>query len=81
MTVKEDEMRFRAAVLAQYDRPDPPLHVRDIAEQVGLHSKRAEYICQKWTEKGWWDYGVSPTSGWLTDKGRVEMRILLFAYT
>jgi hypothetical protein len=30
---------------------------------------QGDYILDKWTRKGWWEYGVSARSGWLTPKG------------
>lgn len=31
----------------------------------------------KWTRKGWWDYGVTLRSGWLTKRGFEALRAAL----
>ncbi len=38
------------------------------AEWAELSSRWA-YVLDKWTRKGWWEYGVSLRTGWLTDAG------------
>lgn len=48
----------------------PGVMLRDVATQLRIHPKRAAYICDKWTSKGWYDYGVNVLCGWLTDKGK-----------
>ena len=35
-----------------------------------INVKRCLYILDKWVSKGWFEYGVSLGTGWLTDKGR-----------
>lgn len=48
-------------------------------EQTGLFDEtcadiappnRVLYVLEKWYRKGWWDYGVSLRSGWLTPDGK-----------
>lgn len=41
----------------------------DVYERLGMNRKRAEYLCQKWVDKGWMECGVSARTGWLTDEG------------
>lgn len=69
--VKPDEMALRAAVLA--DRKSQPhtsgTFLDELAQGLGIPDSRSYYIGSKWTDKGWWDYGVSLRSGWLTPKG------------
>lgn len=36
-----------------------------------MHPKRLNYLLEKWTSKGWFDYGVSARTGWLTPLGLV----------
>ena len=50
----------------------PKLRARDIINQTDfyMHYKRAWYLLDKWSCKGWCDYGVSLDLGWLTDKGK-----------
>jgi len=43
---------------------------RDVAKRLGMNENRAWYILEKWANKGWLEYGVSPFYGWLTDKGK-----------
>lgn len=31
---------------------------------------------EKWTKKGYWEYGVTLRSGWLTDRGREVLRVV-----
>ena len=44
-------------------------YVRSIVHRLGMNEKRAAYICDKWTRKGWYNYGVNVLAGWLTDEG------------
>jgi len=34
-----------------------------------VHHKRAWYLLEKWSDKGWYDYGVSLDMGWITEEG------------
>lgn len=50
-----------------------------LADDVGwacplgpIHPKRVQDILYKWSDKGWWNYGVSARTGWLTEKGLAE---------
>ena len=36
---------------------------------IGIHHKRCRYFLDKWSDKDWYDYGVSVDLGWLTNKG------------
>lgn len=38
-----------------------------------LLTKRQYYILDKWTRKGWWEYGVSLRSGWMTQEGIIAL--------
>jgi len=41
----------------------------EIAQSIGMPYKRARYILQnKWICKGWYEYGVSWGTGWLTEE-------------
>ena len=45
--------------------PHPGLgRVEAVTDALGIPLKRREYWLQKWSDKGWWNYGVSPRSGW-----------------
>lgn len=61
--MKEDERTLMKA-LATEGR-----HTRDVVDDLGMNHKRAAYILEKWTDKGWWDYGVSVMAGWFTERG------------
>jgi len=47
-------------------RNHPELFTRTVIEQLHMNKKRAAYILEKWTERGWYDYGVNVFAGWLT---------------
>lgn len=44
-----------------------------VAERLDIDWARAEYLLEKWTKLGWWDWGVSLRSGWLTDAAPQEL--------
>lgn len=47
-------------------------------EALGLmHDNRLYSILDKWTNKGWIDYGVSVRYAWLTDEGKAALRARL----
>jgi hypothetical protein len=43
---------------------------RDAGERLGIHPKRVAALCEKWTSKGHYEYGVTMDLGWLTATGR-----------
>lgn len=68
--MKEDERQFLVTLAAE--RPCQLAigpYATDIGKRLGMHWKRAEYLLDKWTGKGWWECGVTLRSGWLTEKG------------
>ena len=65
--MKADEREFMFKVA-----DNQHLTPRAIAAMLNMNPKRSWYLCQKWTDKGWYDYGVSVDTGWLTPQG-VEM--------
>lgn len=65
--MKEDEMQLLSEIQARLQCGEKP-YIREVVASIGLNEKRAAYICQKWAEKGWYDYGVSVLAGWLTEK-------------
>ena len=50
----------------------PKYNVREIINrpEFPIHHKRAWYLLRKWSDKGWYDYGVTLDLGWLTDEGK-----------
>ena len=68
--MKDDEKRLllelqRLCSGATLDSP----YVREVVRELGINENRAAYICEKWTVKGWYDYGVNVLAGWLTPEG------------
>ena len=45
------------------------LSPRDGGHKIGTHPKRVEKLCWKWTDRGWYEYGVAADLGWLTERG------------
>lgn len=58
--MKADEQALREAVL----KGELP---RAAGERLGIPSKRVVYLCIKWSGQGWYDYGVAPDCGFLTE--------------
>jgi len=67
--MKEDERKFMIDVLYRCHRDFTP---RDLINEDGfpMHYKRAWYLLEKWSDKGWYDYGVTSDLGWLTNEGK-----------
>lgn len=34
-----------------------------------MHHRRLYRVLEKWADRGWWEYGVSLRTGWLTRAG------------
>ena len=60
--IKKDEIVFKKEVIARNRLGQET--VRDIGIRLGMDSKRVCYLCQKWSDKGWYEYGVSVDLGW-----------------
>jgi hypothetical protein len=73
MRPRPDEIQFRAAILAIYEAGGHP-YAGALAQALGIPGKRARYLCEKWEDKGWWESGVSPLAGWLTEAGLLRWR-------
>lgn len=67
--MKPDEKAFLLKLAAERPMQTMGKFATDVAAEIGMHVKRAEYLLQKWTDKGWFNYGVSARSGWLTEAG------------
>lgn len=78
---KPDELLFLKLLLARCRRVDnhPPEKPREIINhpEFPLPPKRAWYLLEKFTGRGWYDYGTSLDLGWLTEKGVAEITALL----
>lgn len=59
--MKPDELALINIVLGV---PSPTI------DQMRDASPRWAYLLQKWTRRGFWEYGVSLPTGWLTAAGR-----------
>lgn len=49
---------------------------RDIINQENfyMHYKRAWYLLEKWSRKGWYEWGVTMDLGWITPEGIEEAK-------
>ena len=69
--MKEDEKQLLLKI--RKERPLPPKGENKFAteygDELGIHPKRTEYLLGKWTDRDWWEYGVTVRTGWLTEKG------------
>ena len=61
--IKADEHEYYAAIQVK----GRGVFADVVAERLGMEWNRAEYILEKWSRRGWWEWGVSIRSGWLTD--------------
>lgn len=63
-------------LLAVYLKPAGKM-VREIIKENGWNWKRCAYLLEKWSSKGWYEYGVSVDLGWLETKGKEVAETLL----
>lgn len=71
--MKDDERAFLLALDARtISLRARHLTALDGGAGINIPEKRAEYLLEKWSRAGWWDYGVSARTGWLTDAGRAK---------
>ncbi len=69
--IKPAEVQFIAFVLA---------HDGKIPSDLWNGIQKQEYgYLDKWSDRHWWEYGVSLRSGWLTPEGRLALNKLLSA--
>lgn len=47
---------------------------RSIGRVMGIPPKRVVALCEKWANKGWYEYGVSVDTGWLTEAGHERLK-------
>jgi len=68
--MKDDEVRFLVKLARERPKQAADGPFADaVGASLGIHPKRVDYLLQKWTDKGWWNYGVSARSGWLEPAG------------
>lgn len=66
--MKEDERKLLDALLRRH-QTKVPWNADALFEPLGINRKRGYYILEKFDKKGWWMYGVSLRSGYLTENG------------
>lgn len=66
----EDERTFAALIL----KCQHPWEIREAVEGCIVPFKRCAYYLDKWSTKGWYDYGVSLYLGWLEPLGREKLQ-------
>jgi hypothetical protein len=64
--VKEETRLLRSDPNHEYKAP------RYVARELGIPVNRACYLCFKWADKDWYDYGVCIDMGWLEPLGMVQ---------
>jgi hypothetical protein len=73
--MKADERELMTLAAKRHAGPFNPGQapfLDELAQQIGMHPKRAIGIAEKWTRRNWWDCGVSTRAGWLTPLGYAE---------
>lgn len=70
--MKEKEKLFIKELLKNNPKPYEAGIAMDYSDD-----KQFMYYLEKWTRKGWWDYGVSLRSGWFTPEGVDHFKKLL----
>lgn len=66
--IKSDEIDFMRFILPLGRIPSE--HWSDL-------SKRQYGLLDKWSRKGFWDYGVSSRGGWLTENGKDKFNAVI----
>ena len=67
--MKRDELELLSFFVSIHGDPPDIKHREMMIESLGIPYKRAMFILEKWSKKGYWDYGVSTRTGWLTPEG------------
>ncbi len=67
--MKEDEKKLLYFLQERTIEDEHRPHVRQLVMDLDMNQKRAAYICEKWTNKGWYDWGVNVLAGRLTKEG------------
>jgi hypothetical protein len=89
--MKDDEVWFllkiyrecENAYVRHLDAPFPPVPARktprDLINEEGfpVHYKRAWYLLEKWSDKDWYNYGVTLDLGWLEEEGMKKAEELI----
>lgn len=76
---RPDEIAFYAALRARAAANDGGRYwggrsaAIEALSQLGMNENRAFYLLQKWTGKGWIDYGMWAWGGWFTDEAPEQL--------
>lgn len=65
MPPKNDETELWMAVRAGEK-------MRTAAPRLGIPLRRMEYLANKWSDKGWYEWGTVCDLGWLTPEGQSD---------
>ena len=61
-----EEAKFYAVVRADRQPYQVEPFIRDLIAADRVASRRVRYWLKKWSDRGWYDYGVAIDLGWLT---------------
>ena len=73
--MKPDERRFWLALREAHGGPynarkgPAPRDLINGLLDPPIHHKRAWYLLEKWSGRGWYEYGVTLDLGWITPEG------------
>lgn len=69
--MRSDERALLVEFAARGGRPSvaPHASLRATGADLGMHRKRVWYLAEKWSRKGWYEYGVAVDMGWLEPAG------------
>ena len=74
---KPDEIALLGCMLLHVKSLPGRMTPRLIGIALEIPDRRVVYLCEKWADGDWYDYGVTADLGWLTDEGIVEIKRLL----
>ncbi|MCM3131874.1 hypothetical protein M3629_03710 [Paenibacillus polysaccharolyticus] len=80
--MKDDEKRFLIDIYNRchngYLKKDG-ISVKDLVQEevFYINHKRAYTLLEKWSRKGWYEYGVSVRVGWLQPEGIAKAKELI----
>lgn len=75
--MKLDEKLLLVTIYANSKNATLTPEIRRVTAALGIPVNRAEHLLQKWSEKDWFNYGVSVWGGWLEDEGKAAAKKLL----
>lgn len=63
---RADEVVFFNEMMRRALDPDLFAYARELAEELEINANRAQFLCEKWVDKGWADCGISPLACFFT---------------